>query len=173
MDIRNMLVEDWQTVKTIYESGIATGIATFQTEAPDWASWDNGHLSFCRFVAIIDGEIVGWVALSPVSSRCVYGGVAELSIYIAATHRGKGIAKKLLQQLIIKSEENGIWTLQAGIFKENIASLKLHESVGFRVIGYREKIGQLHGVWKDNFLLERRSLIVGLSYSFSGDTPKS
>jgi L-amino acid N-acyltransferase YncA len=113
-------------------------------------------------VAVENNEVVGWAALSPVSSRCVYGGVAEVSVYVAANHKGKGIGKLLLQNLVTESENNGIWTLQAGIFTDNIVSVKLHEKVGFRVIGYREKIGKLKEAWKDNFILERRSKIVGI-----------
>ncbi|MEL7118367.1 MAG: N-acetyltransferase family protein [Bacteroidota bacterium] len=159
--IRPMLSGDWQAVKKIYESGIATGIATFETAAPDWEHWNVGHLKFGRLVAIIDDKLVGWTALSPVSSRCVYGGVAEVSVYIDGAYRRKGLGKRLLNQLIIESEQNGIWTLQAGIFTENTASVKLHERVGFRMIGYRERIGKLNGRWKDNILLERRSKVVG------------
>jgi L-amino acid N-acyltransferase YncA len=159
--IKPMLQEDWEQVKQIYESGIATGIATFETTAPSWEKWNDGHLIFSRIVAIVNNEVVGWAALSPVSSRCVYGGVAEVSVYLADTHKGKGIGKLLLQSLITESESNGIWTLQAGIFTDNIASLKLHKKVGFRVIGHRERIGNLKDKWKDNYILERRSRIVG------------
>ena len=160
--IRQIVPGDWQTVKKIYESGIATGIATFETSAPDWENWNNGHLIFGRLAAIIENEIVGWAALSPVSNRCVYGGVAEISVYVSESHRGKGVGKQLLNNIIAISEQNGIWTLQAGIFTDNFASVKLHESVGFRVIGHREKIGKLKGKWKDNFILERRSKVVGI-----------
>jgi phosphinothricin acetyltransferase len=162
MEIRTMVPEDWQTVKSIYESGIATGIATFETTAPSWEKWNNGHLVFGRLVAIENNEVAGWTALSPVSSRCVYGGVAEVSVYVADNHKGKGIGKLLLQKLITESESNGIWTLQAGIFTDNAASVKLHERVGFRVIGHREKIGKLNDIWKNNYILERRSKIVGI-----------
>lgn len=151
--IRAMLPEDWQNVKAIYESGIATGVATFETSAPDWDMWNNGHLKFGRFVATSDNKIAGWTALSPVSSLCVY---------VSETFRGRGIGKILLNNLITNSEQNGIWTLQAGIFTDNIASVKLHESVGFRIIGHREKIGKLKDKWKDNFILEKRSKIVGV-----------
>jgi phosphinothricin acetyltransferase len=160
--IRLMEAGDWEMVKNIYEAGIATGVATFEVAAPAWEQWDKGHLPFARLVAISDETVVGWAALSAVSGRCVYGGVAEVSVYVSDQHRGKGIGKKLLQELIINSEANGIWTLQAGIFTDNTASVKLHEAAGFRVIGYREKIGKLKGQWKDNFLLERRSRIVGI-----------
>lgn len=160
--IKSMLQGHWEQVKQIYESGIATGIATFETTAPSWEKWNDGHLTFARLVAVENNEVVGWAALSPVSSRCVYGGVAEVSVYVADTHKGKGIGKLLLQKLITESESNGIWTLQAGIFTDNAASVKLHEKVGFRVIGHRERIGKLKDNWKDNYILERRSKIVGI-----------
>jgi L-amino acid N-acyltransferase YncA len=162
MEIRTMVPEDWQTVKSIYESGIATGIATFETTTPSWEKWNNAHLVFGRLVAIENNEVAGWTALSPVSSRCVYSGVAEVSVYVADNHKGKGIGKLLLQKLITESESNGIWTLQAGIFTDNDSSVKLHEKVGFRVIGHREKIGKLNDIWKDNYILERRSKIIGI-----------
>ena len=160
--ISTMEPEHWLQVKTIYESGIATGIATFETEAPDWGKWDAGHLIVGRLVATINNKVVGWTALSPVSSRCVYEGVAEISVYVSDRQRGKGVGKKLLKQLIKESEAAGFWTLQAGIFTDNTASVKLHQSVGFRIIGFREKIGKLHGIWKDNYILERRSKFVGI-----------
>jgi phosphinothricin acetyltransferase len=160
--IKPMQQEHWEQVKQIYESGIATGIATFETTAPSWEKWNDVHLTFARLVAVDNNEVVGWAALSPVSSRCVYGGVAEVSVYVADKHKGKGIGKLLLQKLIKESESNGIWTLQAGIFTDNAASVKLHEKVGFRVIGHREKIGKLNDIWKDNYILERRSKIVGI-----------
>jgi L-amino acid N-acyltransferase YncA len=160
--IKPMQQEHWEQVKQIYESGIATGIATFETTAPSLEKWDDGHITFARLVAVQNNQVVGWTALSPVSNRCVYGGVAEVSVYVAETHKGKGIGKLLLQNLITESERNGIWTLQAGIFTENIASVKLHKKVGFRVIGHREKIGKLNDIWKDNYILERRSKIVGI-----------
>lgn len=160
--IKPMQLEHWEQVKQIYESGIATGIATFETTAPSWEKWNEGHLIFARIVAVQNNEVAGWAALSPVSSRCVYGGVAEVSVYVADKHKGKGIGKLLLQKVITESESNGIWTLQAGIFTDNVASVKLHEKVGFRIIGHREKIGKLNDVWKDNYILERRSKIVGI-----------
>jgi L-amino acid N-acyltransferase YncA len=162
IQIRRLLPTDWQNVKQIYESGIATGIATFETNAPTWEKWNEGHLMFGRLVAVENNEVAGWAALSPVSNRCVYGGVAEVSVYVADNSKGKGIGKLLLQNLITESESNYIWTLQAGIFIDNIASVKLHESVGFRVIGHREKIGKLRNIWKDNYILERRSKTVGI-----------
>ena len=160
--IKPMLQEHWEKVKQIYESGIATGVATFETTAPSWEKWNDGHLTFARLVAIENNKIAGWAALSPVSSRCVYGGVAEVSVYVADSFKGQGIGKLLLQNLITESEVNNIWTLQTGIFTDNIASVKLHEKVGFRVIGHRERIGKLHNTWKDNYILERRSKIVGI-----------
>ncbi len=162
MEIKSILENNYPAIAEIYLQGIATGHATFQTEAPEWDAWDKGHLSFCRLAAFEDEEILGWAALSPVSSRCVYGGVAEVSIYVASNARGKGIGKKLFAQLIKESEANGLWTLQSGIFPENIGSIKMHEDMGFRKIGYREKIGNMNGVWKDNVIMERRSKIVGL-----------
>jgi L-amino acid N-acyltransferase YncA len=154
--------EHYKAVSRIYEEGIATGNATLQTQAPDWPTWNTGHLTHSRLVAIKDNEVAGWAALTSVSGRCVYRGVAEVSVYIRADYRGMGAGKLLLKALVQESEANGIWTLQAGIFKENNASLALHEKCGFRVVGVREKIGQLHGVWRDVCLLERRSKVVGV-----------
>jgi len=156
-----MLPAHWYEVKRIYEEGIATGNATFQTEAPTYEEWNRGHLTISRFVAVENEEILGWAALTPVSGRCVYAGVAEVSVYVASSVRGKGIGNALLQALIKSSEENNLWTLQAGIFPENIASIKLHEANDFRIIGIREKIGKMNGVWRDTVLLERRSKLVG------------
>jgi L-amino acid N-acyltransferase YncA len=162
VEIKPIQENNYPAISEIYLQGIATGHATFQTEAPEWEAWDKGHLPFCRLGAFENHEMLGWAALSLVSSRCVYGGVAELSIYVANSARGKGIGKKLFAQLIIESEENGLWTLQSGIFPENIGSIKLHEDMGFRKIGYREKIGNMNGVWRDNVIMERRSKIVGV-----------
>jgi phosphinothricin acetyltransferase len=162
MEIRDMLLTDWQEVKLIYESGMISGNATFETTAPSWESWDNAHLNFGRIIAIENQQIVAWAALSGVSGRCVYAGVAEVSIYIHEQYRGKGIGKILLNKLVETSEKNGIWTLQAGIFPENEASLAIHQKAGFRIIGYREKIGKQHGKWRNTVLLERRSTIIGI-----------
>lgn len=158
-----MLPEHWEAVKKIYELGIATGIATFETKAPKWEIWDKNHLSHSRLVCIIDERVAGWIAISAVSSRCVYGGVAETSIYIHPSFKGIGMGIVLMEHLIKESERNGIWTLQAGIFEANRASSRLHEKSGFRKVGYREKIGQLNGVWQNTVLFERRSKIVNAS----------
>ncbi|MEH7305110.1 GNAT family N-acetyltransferase [Neobacillus drentensis] len=160
--IDNMLEEDWDQVREIYQEGISTGNATFQKESPTWEAWDIGHILECRIVARLDDKVLGWAALSPVSSRCVYAGVAEVSIYVGQSSQGKGIGSKLLNSLIEKSEQNGYWTLQSGIFPENVTSLKLHSRYGFREVGRRERIGQLDGVWRDTILLERRSSAVGI-----------
>ncbi|HRI22509.1 MAG TPA: N-acetyltransferase family protein [Panacibacter sp.] len=155
--------EHWPEVKRIYEEGIATGNATFQTAAPEWEEWNNTHLATCRLLAVENNEVPGWAALTPVSGRCVYAGVAEVSVYVTASARGKGVGKQLLQALINESEQHNLWTLQAGVFPENTASIKLHEACGFRVIGTREKIGKMNGIWRDTVLLERRSKTVGIN----------
>ena len=160
---RQMMPSDWPAVAQIYKEGIDTGNATFQTEIPTWEEWDTGHLKTCRIVAELNGKIVGWIALSLVSGRCVYAGVAEVSIYISAQHRGQKIGYQLLKQVIAESEANNIWMLQSGIFLENASSIKIHESLGFRNIGYREKMGKMNGVWRDVLILERRSRIVGIN----------
>ena len=152
----------YAAVSRIYEEGIATRNATLQTESPDWPVWDSGHLAHSRLVAIKNNAVAGWAALTPVSGRCVYRGVAEVSVYVGADYRGLGIGSQLLKALVSESEANGIWTLQAGIFKENTASLNLHQNCGFRLVGVREKIGQLQGEWRDVCLLERRSKVTGL-----------
>lgn len=162
MEIIPMGPEHWPDVKAIYESGIATGHATFQTGAPTWEEWDAAHVKTCRLLAVEQDKILGWAALTPVSGRCVYAGVAEVSIYIAAQARGKGIGRYLLNALIAHSEQHQFWTLQAGIFPENVASIHIHEACGFRIVGRRERIGQMHGVWRDTVLLERRSNTVGV-----------
>ncbi len=152
---------DWEQIRSIYLEGIATGHATFETDAPSWEKWNDGHLQTARLVARDGEKILGWAALSPVSNRCVYGGVAEVSVYVGKNGRGQGIGRALLLALIKESEKNGIWTLQAGIFPENTASVNLHLKCGFREIGRRERIGKLNGIWRDTLLLERRSKIVG------------
>jgi phosphinothricin acetyltransferase len=162
MNITALLSEHWPAVKTIYEQGIATGQATFQTSAPTWEEWNTSHLDHSRLVALEDEEVIGWAALTPVSGRCVYAGVAEVSIYIAPAHRGKNIGEILLKALVDSSEKHNIWTLQAGLFPENPASLKIHENSGFRIVGYRERIGRQNDVWRDTLLLERRSRKVGI-----------
>jgi L-amino acid N-acyltransferase YncA len=161
MEILNLTSDHFHSVAEIYREGIATGNATFQTDAPSWDEWDKSHLPHSRIVAVDNGDVIGWAALTAVSGRCVYAGVAEVSIYIKATHRGKGLGTQLLQRLITDSEKNNIWTLQAGIFPENLSSLKIHEQMGFRRIGYRERIGQMNGKWRDTVLLEKRSSVVG------------
>ena len=163
IEIIEMTAPHWGEVKRIYLEGIATGQATFQTSAPDWEQWDSSHLASCRLVAVERGQVLGWAALTPVSGRCVYAGVAEVSVYISSEARGKGIGRLLLEELVTESEKNNYWTLQAGIFPENEASLRLHEAAGFRIIGTRERIGQMNGVWRDTVLLERRSKIVGVN----------
>ena len=152
-----MNASHWPAVSAIYEKGIATGNATFQKEAPSWEVWDKTHLPHCRLVAISGEVIVGWAALSPVSARPVYAGVAEVSIYVDDAAKGQGIGYELLSTLVKESEQHDFWTLQAGIFPENIASIRLHEKCGFRQVGRREKIGKMDGQWRDTILMERRS----------------
>lgn len=153
---------DWKQVRSVYLEGIETGQATFETEAPDWERWNASHLPVCRLVARANETIIGWAALSPVSSRRVYSGVAEVSVYVAKDFRGRGIGKALLRALVDCSEQQGIWTLQAGILPENQSSLTLHRNCGFREVGRRERIGKLKGTWRDVILLERRSQTTGL-----------
>ena len=162
MIIDELQTGDWPAVRSIYQEGIDTGHATFEAHAPAWEQWDADHIATCRLVARNSSRIAGWAALSPVSSRCVYAGVAEVSIYVAAASRGQGTGKALLQALIEASERQGIWTLQAGIFWENRASIALHQRCGFRVVGRRERLGLMHGVWRDVALLERRSRVTGV-----------
>jgi len=159
--IDSMRTEDWEEVRRIYLEGIATGNATFETDAPSWERWDAAHVREPRLVARDDEGLVGWASLSKVSERCVYAGVAEVSVYVAESARGRGVGRKLLEALIEGSEAAGIWTLQAGIFPENIASIAIHRRCGFRVVGTRERIGQLAGRWRDVMLLERRSGLKG------------
>lgn len=162
MVIRNMKPSDWEEVARIYLEGIVTGFATFETKAPTYENWDKAHTKECRLVAENDAGIMGWAALSPVSSRCVYGGVGEVSVYISEKSRGMGVGKLLMLHLIDESEKAGFWTIQSGIFPENTSSIKLHEKAGFRYIGKRERVGKIHGVWKDNLLFEKRSSKVGI-----------
>jgi len=160
--VKKMQDEDWEAVQAIYQDGFATGNATFETDTPEWEEWNRSHLRDCRLVAREGDQVVGWAALSPVSSRCVYSGVAEVSIYVAASARGRGIGRALLQALVVESERVGIWTLQGSIFPENVVSIALHKACGFREVGYRERIGQMNGVWRDTILMERRSKVVGI-----------
>jgi L-amino acid N-acyltransferase YncA len=160
--VEEMQDQDWEAVQAIYREGIATSNATFETDVPEWEEWNKSHLRDCRLVARAEGQVIGWAALSPVSSRCVYGGVTEVSIYVTASARGQGIGKVLLRALVKESERAGIWTLQAGIFPENVTSIAIHQACGFRQVGYRERIGQMNGVWRDVVLMERRSKVVGI-----------
>jgi L-amino acid N-acyltransferase YncA len=162
LNLREMTPHDWPAVAQIYQEGIDTGNATFQTEVPDWLDWHAAHLPTCRVVAVIGTDIAGWAALTPVSSRCVYAGVAEVSVYVSNRFRGQKVGTQLLTQLIVESEKIGIWTLQSGVFPENQASLQLHEALGFRVIGHRENVGKMFGKWRNTILLERRSRVVGI-----------
>jgi L-amino acid N-acyltransferase YncA len=157
-----MLETDWPVVKKIYEEGLATGHASFQTAAPSWKEWNESHVAHCRLVAIENDVVLGWAALTPVSGRCVYAGVGEVSVYVGQQVRGKGIGKILMQALIVESEKNNFWTLQSGIFPENKPSIRIHEELGFRLIGTRQRIGKMNGVWRDTLLLERRSSKIGI-----------
>lgn len=158
--IRGMQPADWSKVRAIYAAGIASGNATFEIEPPPWEVWDEGHLPDLRFVVTDGEEVVGWAAASNVSDRCCYSGVAETSIYVHPGFVGRGIGSRLLPVLIDASERAGIWTMQAGIFPENAASLALHGACGFRVVGRRERLGKLDGQWRDVTLLERRVPLV-------------
>jgi L-amino acid N-acyltransferase YncA len=162
IEIAAMTKEHWVAVRDIFGQGIATGNATFETTVPGWEEWDARHMPSCRLVAARGDMIVGWAALSSVSSRHVYRGVAEVSVYLAENERGQGIGAALLAKLVDESERNGIWTLQAGILAENAASIRLHEKAGFRIVGRRERIGSMHGQWRDTVLMERRSESVGI-----------
>jgi phosphinothricin acetyltransferase len=152
---------DWDDVSRIYAEGIATRLATFETEVPAWEEWDRAHLPGHRLVARDGGRVVGWAALAPVSSRCVYAGVAEVSVYVAADARGRGVGTALLAALVESSEAGGLWTLEAGVLPENEASVRMHERRGFRVVGRRERLGRMQGEWRDVLLLERRSAVAG------------
>ena len=161
--INPMNRSDWEAVRRIYQEGIATGQATFETQPPSWENWDRDHLPTCRLVTREDGAAVGWAALSSVSDRCVYAGVAEASVYVDSKHRGRGLGQALLEALILASEKEGIWTLQAGIFPENEASRALILACGFREIGRRDRLGKVNGLWRDVVLVERRSEATGVN----------
>jgi len=161
--IRTFEQPDYPFVQSIYQQGIDTGNATFQQTSKSWDEWDNSMLSHSRIVSVENNNILGWAALSAISNRDVYSGVAEVSVYVAASAQGQGIGKSLLAKLILESEKNNIWMLQAAIFPENISSLKLHKNNGFRQLGIREKLGKMNGVWRDVVLIERRSTVVGIS----------
>ena len=159
--IRSMRRNDWPVVRSIYLAGIATGQATFETRAPTRDTWNSTHLARPRLVAVYERNVAGWAALSPVSKRSVYAGVAEVSVYVSAESRGRGLGRLLLQRLISESEKLGIWTLQASIFPENRASVSLHQACGFREVGARRRIGKMAGIWRDTVLFERRSEVAG------------
>jgi len=161
--VDNMHAADWDQVCSIYVEGIATGHATFETSAPAWEKWNADHLDEPRLVVRRDGAVVGWAALSAVSGRCVYAGVAEVCVYVAEKCRGQGIGLALLNALVERAEQRGIWTLQAGVFPENRGSIELHFKCGFREVGRREKLGKMAGVWRDVVLLERRSKVAGVN----------
>ena len=160
MNLRDLRPDDWPEVRAIYEDGIRSGDATFETETPSWQRWEAAHPEL-RLVAERDGSVVGWAALSPASARDCYRGVGEVSVYVAAEARGDGLGRALLDELVERSEQAGYWTLSAGVFPENEASLRLHKACGFREVGVRERLGELGGVWRDVVLLERRSTLVG------------
>jgi L-amino acid N-acyltransferase YncA len=160
-EIRPLKADDWDFVRSIYAAGIASGQATFETEAPTWQRWHGNHLPAPRLVAVANETILGWAALTPVSARPVYAGVAEVSVYVAREWHGRGIGRGLLGALVTESERKGIWTLQASIFPENVASVSLHLACGFREVGRRERIAKMSGLWRDTLLLERRSKLVG------------
>jgi len=162
VNIRNLIESDYQAVQAIYQQGIDMGDATFQSKTPDWKSWNKTKLAACRLVAIDNSAVIGWAALSPVSGLCVFNGIAEVSLYISNKAQGKGVGHNLLSALISSSEEQGLWTLQSGIFPENKASLALHKKNGFREVGVREKMGAMQdGTWRDVLFLERRSKVAG------------
>ncbi|MHC1772176.1 MAG: N-acetyltransferase family protein [Flexilinea sp.] len=161
--IEDMKLTDWPQVSAVYLAGIETGTATFQRDVPSWEEWDHDHYESCRLVARSGDAVLGWTALTPTSSRCVYAGVAEVSVYIGEAYKGQGIGTALLTELIRQSEEDGFWTLQAGIIKENMPSRELHKKCGFKELGIRERLGQMpNGQWHDVVLMERRSKTVGI-----------
>lgn len=152
-----MVSTDWPVVEQIYAAGIATGHATFETSTPSWDRWDSAHRADLRFVALTDDQVIGWAAASPISLRPCYAGVVEHSVYVAPDVHGRGVGRLLMGTLIQAAEQAGVWTIQTGIFPENIASLALHRRAGFRIVGRRERMAELHGVWRDVYLLERRA----------------
>jgi L-amino acid N-acyltransferase YncA len=156
VEVRPYRDDDWPAVRAIYVDGVATGNATFETEVASFERWAIAHPPEHRFVAVRDGDVVGWVAATPVSDRCAYAGVLEHSVYVDARARGEGVGRRLLETLIAHADTAGIWTIQCGIFPENVASVELHKRCGFRVVGTRERLGQLDGVWRDVLLMERR-----------------
>ena len=160
LEIGALVAGDWPAVRAIYEAGIATGDATFDTVAPAWEAWHAAHLAEHRLVARVDGQVVGWTALAPVSDRCAYAGVAEDSVYVAPEAQGRGVGRALLAAVVASAERGGIWTVQSGILPENRASVRLHQACGFRLVGVRERLGRLHGRWRDVLLLERRSPVI-------------
>ncbi|HEX8285287.1 MAG TPA: GNAT family N-acetyltransferase [Pyrinomonadaceae bacterium] len=160
--VEKMLARHWDEVRAVYLEGLATGDATFETEAPDRARWDASHLTCCRLVALTGERVAGWAALGRVSAREVYKGVAEVSVYVGGEFRGRGVGRALLEALVRESEAEGVWTLQASVFPENVASVALHLACGFREVGRRERVGRLKGRWRDTLLLERRSRTVGV-----------
>jgi phosphinothricin acetyltransferase len=160
MEVRDLQAGDWPEAARIYAEGIATGNATFETEVPSWEQWEHSHLPAHRLVAEEDGRVVGWIGLAPVSARPCYAGVAEISVYVTESVRGQGVGSKLLAAVVESSERSGIWTLQTSVFPENEPSLALLRRFGFRTVGTRERIGRLHGVWRDTVLVERRSEVV-------------
>ena len=165
LTIRAMQPDDWAAVSRIYQDGLSTGLASFETTSPSWRDWDSAHHRHSRLVACLGNRVVAWAALSPVSRRTCYSGVAEFSIYVAQDQRGQKIGRTLLQALIESSEKNDIWTLYSSTFPENHASLQLQTSCGFRIVGRREKIAQHHGIWRDTIITERRSQVVGVDVS--------
>jgi len=158
--IRAMREADWDEVSTIYQEGIQTGMASFRTPETSWKEWNLSHSKVCRFVACREQEVIGWIALLPASAKYDRLGVAEIEVYVKREHKNQGIGFLLLDTLIKESEKAGVWMLQAGIFLQNAAVLKIHEKAGFRVVGYREKIGKVNGIWQDNLLMERRNLLI-------------
>lgn len=157
-----MRADDWDAVRRIYQEGLATGNASFEADAPAWEAWNAKHHAHSRLVAREDGHVVAWAALAPVSPRVCYAGVAEVSVYVTDDCRGRGVGRKLLEAVVASSEANGIWTLYGATFPENVASLRVQAACGFRVVGRRERIGQLNGVWRDTVMTERRSKVVGV-----------